>query len=109
MFNEILKKIRIEKGITQTELAKHLDLKPNTISGYEKGINHPDFNTLIKIAKYFECTTDYLLGITMDKKEEIEVGEDQIMLGFDSNHELTEAEIKAAIEFAKEMKRKLGQ
>lgn len=57
-----LKKIRGEKGIKQAEIAKFLEIDRTTYSKYETGYSQPDFDTLIKLAKYFDVTTDYLLG-----------------------------------------------
>ncbi len=48
-------------GTTKKEVAKALDIAPNTLSGYIKNKRQPDLNTLIKIANYFNITTDYLL------------------------------------------------
>ena len=48
--SEVLKKLIQEKGITQTELAKQLGLKPKTIAMYSTGKSYPEFRTLIKLA-----------------------------------------------------------
>lgn len=61
-FGEILKNIRKEKNITQEELAKVLNMKRTSISGYETGRKEPDFGTLNKIADYFGVSMDFLLG-----------------------------------------------
>ncbi len=58
-----LKYLREEKGITQTKLAKDLCLSQTTIAKYESGTHEPDYELLIKIAKYFDTTTDFLLGL----------------------------------------------
>ena len=63
-FAERLKELRIEKGITQAELAKELQVSQRSISSWETGFRQPDFETLEILAKYFNVTTDYLLGIT---------------------------------------------
>lgn len=61
-FNEVLKKLRIEHHLTQTELANKLGLSFTTISMYERGQREPDFETLEAIADYFNVDMDYLLG-----------------------------------------------
>lgn len=66
-FNERLKELRESKNLTQTQLAKDLFIDQRSISFYEIGKYEPNLDTLIKIAKYFEVSTDYLLGLT-DKK-----------------------------------------
>lgn len=61
-FADTLKSIRKEKNVTQEELAKVLNMKRTSISGYETGRKEPDFKTLSEIADYFNVSTDYLLG-----------------------------------------------
>ncbi|MCI8604788.1 MAG: helix-turn-helix transcriptional regulator [Ruminiclostridium sp.] len=47
--------------MTQKELAKILYVTDSTISHYEQGINVPTTEMVIKLAKIFDVTTDYLL------------------------------------------------
>ena len=63
-FGEIISALRAEKGIYQKELADHLQVSIGTISNYEQGIHNPDFDTLCKIADFYEVSLDYLLGRT---------------------------------------------
>ena len=63
MFQERLKELRNEKGLSQTELAKELKVSQRSISSWETGFRQPDFETLRLIAEYFDVSTDYLLGI----------------------------------------------
>jgi len=58
-----LKELREEKGLSQEQLAKEIDFKPNTISNWERGTREPDFNTIEKLCKIFDVTAGYLLGI----------------------------------------------
>ena len=62
-FPQILKGLRVEAHLSQTELAKKMGVGQNTISTWEIGVRQPDYDMLIKIAKYFEVSTDYLLGL----------------------------------------------
>ena len=64
MFNTKLRELRNYKGITQAELAKHLDVTQQAVGRWEKAITSPDYETLKKLAAYFNVTTDYLLGRT---------------------------------------------
>lgn len=61
-FGTTLRKLRTNRGIRQKELAFILNLSTGTVSNYENGVHCPDFETLCKIADYFDTTTDYLLG-----------------------------------------------
>lgn len=62
VFPQRLKELRMKKKITQEDLGDHLGFRDSTISQYESGKRTPDNETLVKIAQYFETTTDYLLG-----------------------------------------------
>ena len=64
-FQNILKSLRVAKGLTQDELSKQLNISRSTIGMYEKGAREPDFETLELIADYFNVDTDYLLGRTV--------------------------------------------
>lgn len=58
-----LRELRGEKGITQKELARVLNVCPQTVGYYENSVNMPTPEMLIKIADYFDVTVDYLLGL----------------------------------------------
>lgn len=53
-----------EKNITQKQLAGELHMAASTLNGYITEHREPDFNTLAHIARYFDVSTDYLLGLT---------------------------------------------
>lgn len=61
---KLLAKLRKEKGILQKEVADYLNVTVATISNYEKGIHAPDLNTLIRLADFFDVSTDFLLQRT---------------------------------------------
>jgi transcriptional regulator with XRE-family HTH domain len=62
-----LKKLRKEKNISQLKLATDLNMNQNTISRYENKEREADYETLIKMADYFDVSLDYLLGRTDTK------------------------------------------
>ncbi len=59
-----LKSLRKAKNISQLKLALDLNMNQNSISRYENGEREADYNTLIKVADYFNVSIDYLLGRT---------------------------------------------
>ena len=63
-FNVRLKEIRLEKQISQKELANHLHVSKMCISHWEKGNSEPSISQIKLLAKYFSVSTDYLLGYT---------------------------------------------
>lgn len=58
-----IKELRLEKEITQASLAKHIGVTQKAIDFWEKNINEPKASYIINIAKFFNVTTDFLLGI----------------------------------------------
>ena len=63
MFGELLRELRKDHGMTQAELADKLSFSPLTISAYERGRTAPDDATKVKLAKIFNVSLDYLLGL----------------------------------------------
>ena len=59
---EKIKTLRKEREIKQIELAKAMNLSVQTISGYETGYAQPPLDVAVKLADYFQITTDELLG-----------------------------------------------
>lgn len=77
-----LKILRNKKNISQLKLSMDLELSQELISQYELGKSLPTIANLVKLANYFNCSTDYLLGLTNDfskksdlKKDDLEVTE----------------------------------
>ena len=67
MFASRLKRLREKTDISQKELAKHLGITDRNIRFYESGERTPPADILIKIADYFNVSTDYILGKTYKK------------------------------------------
>lgn len=77
-----LKILRNKKNISQLKLSMDLELSQELISQYELGKSLPTIANLVKLANYFNCSTDYLLGLTNDfskksdlKKDDLEITE----------------------------------
>lgn len=77
MLGKRLRYLREKRKLSQLELAKKLDMPNQNLSNYERGFRQPDYETLNKIADFFDVTADYLLGRSDDpqltEKEEKEV------------------------------------
>ena len=63
-FNANLKELRLEKGVSQKDVATYLGLTQKAYCFYELGTREPSIATLNKLCDYFEVTSDYLLGRT---------------------------------------------
>ncbi|MCL2773738.1 MAG: helix-turn-helix domain-containing protein [Oscillospiraceae bacterium] len=62
-FGKRLKKLRLEKNLTQEQLAQRIGLTASVVSAYEIGLRYPAYDTLICLASIFGVTTDYLLCV----------------------------------------------
>lgn len=63
-FSKNLYNLRMQRGWSQKETAANLGISQALLSHYEKGIRECGLNFLIKASEVFNCTTDYLLGIS---------------------------------------------
>jgi len=63
VIGERLRKIRREHGVTQEELANMLGVRKASVSFYETDKNEPTDKSKIIVARYFNISLDYLLGI----------------------------------------------
>ena len=60
--NILLKSLRKTANLSQRQLAKELNIGISLIGMYETGARNPSFENLVKIANYFNVSTDVLLG-----------------------------------------------
>lgn len=71
MRTEILKygrirDLRIDKGLTQEQIAAVLHVSQNTYSQYEIGTTRYPLDAVVKLAEYYGVSMDYLVGLTDD-------------------------------------------
>ena len=64
VFKNRLKKCRVDKQLSQTTIADMLNITRQAYNHYETGQRQPTQDTLLKLADYFDCSVDYLLGRT---------------------------------------------
>lgn len=78
-FGEKLRKLRTEAGMTQTDLAKRLNITKSVVSYYELQERTPSPDVLIQLADIFHVSTDYLLGINHKKMIDVsDLGEEDM-------------------------------
>lgn len=63
IFASRFKSLRLNSGVTQTEISKYLGITKATVSYYESGKRVPSHSVMRKIAEYFKVPVDYLLGM----------------------------------------------
>lgn len=61
-FSDLLHELAEQKNITQKQLAADLGIPASTLGGYFQGTSEPDLETVKRIATYFGCSVDYLVG-----------------------------------------------
>lgn len=63
IFAERLKELRQERGIGQIALAKEIGVGKSIVSVWETEKSEPTLNSLVKLARFFDVSLDYLCGI----------------------------------------------
>ena len=74
-FSKEFKRLREERGLTQLDMAKILDVSRSTMGMYEQGKREPDFEMLEKIADFFNVNLDTLTGRGSTQKEKRQICE----------------------------------
>lgn len=64
-----LKKLRIQYNLSQKEVAVKLNISPSIVSGYETGERSPSTENLLALSYLYKCSTDYLLGRTLEEPQ----------------------------------------
>lgn len=80
MIGERIQYLRNERGMTQQELATAINVSLKTIQFYEQERNIPDTEMIIRIARFFNVSSDYILGlinkpISLDERKKNENNE----------------------------------
>lgn len=70
-FVEVLKDLMLESGIDIKQLAKQTDIRLGSLYFYFKNDTIPDVNCAIKLSEYFNCSINYLLGLSENKTSKI--------------------------------------
>lgn len=65
-FGEKLKTLRTSQKLTQQQLAERIGVAKSVVSYYESGDRYPSYDVLVKIARIFHTTTDYLLDVSKE-------------------------------------------
>ena len=68
IFAQRIRELRKETGQKQIEIADYLNISLRAYQYYESATHYPDVAGLIKLADYFEVSTDYLLGRSPERK-----------------------------------------
>ena len=92
-FNEILSRLRREKGVSQREAAAALGISQALLSHYEKGVREPGLVFLAQACEYYGVSADYILGRSA-YREKVPFSQEQVSDGkpfFEGITELAQA------------------
>lgn len=64
-----MRELREDRGLTQTEIAKFLGTTQQVYSRYELGLNEMPIRCLIQLSKFYNVSTDYILGLCEKNKD----------------------------------------
>lgn len=68
MFQDVIKDLRVQKGLTTDEVALEIGVSGGAYRNYERGERTPDFVKLGKLADFYGVSVDYLLGRDTEPK-----------------------------------------
>ena len=95
MIGKIIKRLRKEKDMTQADLAKAVGVTTSSIGMYETGVRNPSYDVVVKLANYFNVTTDYLLGNNEQELSDLEEEDtSELKILFDKIRDLSEDDKK---------------
>lgn len=66
MYCDILRELRNDNELSQTQVAKVLKTTQQVYSRYEKGVNEIPIRHIMTLAIFYGVSTDYILGLTSD-------------------------------------------
>lgn len=103
-----LRALRLEKNESLEKIAKYLNVTIQTISNYETEKRDMTPDTIIRLANYYDVSTDYLLGKS-DIRNYDKVTQEFHYAYHKEMEGLTDEEIADALRFYKEMKKKINK
>ena len=92
--NERIKNIRIDRDITQAEIAKHLQIDIKTYCRYENGHHEIKATILIALARFYNLSLDYITGIVdtpkplESSKKELTAKQSALLKAYDNKKEM---------------------
>jgi len=76
---ERIKRLRMERGWSQTQLAQRLEVHPKQVSGWERGAHTPSTDVLIRIAETLGVSLDYLAFENREVKRHIDIADLELL------------------------------
>ena len=84
MIADRIKNLRISCGMTQSDLAKKLNITRSSVNAWEMGISTPSTTYVVELSQLFHVSTDYLLGLSTNVTLDVsQLTEKEIQLVYD--------------------------
>lgn len=84
MIADRIKNLRISCGMTQSDLAKKLNITRSSVNAWEMGISTPSTAYVVELSQLFHVSTDYLLGLSTNVTLDVsQLTEKEIQLVYD--------------------------
>lgn len=98
----LIRQLRKEKRLSQTELAKYLHVSQATVTAWETGRSDPNISALNALADFFNVSTDYLAGRTSLRKENSgDMSRNQKLIAYSIDPDVSDEERQDIIEMVK--------
>lgn len=105
-FGSKLRALRLEYNLTQTALAKKINLSKANVSKYEADLIEPNLDTLVMISSLFNVSVDYLLGVSDKTAPEESIISEEMKNLINSYSDLNAEEMKKVVEYIEFLKLK---
>jgi transcriptional regulator with XRE-family HTH domain len=79
IFGENLKRLRVEKGISQEDMAKKIKIHANHLSRYERGLSAPSIEVVEKMAKLLDVSIDELVSGSVNERIEKNLADRELL------------------------------
>lgn len=66
-----LRALRLEKNLSQKQVAERIGVAVSAVSSYEAGTRYPSYKALIKLAGIYHVSCDYLIGLTTSRNIDV--------------------------------------
>lgn len=93
MISEKIRELREQAGLSQSQLAKQLDVTRSSVNAWEMGLSTPTTQYIVALTKLFHVSSDYILGIEPDRSISLRGYTDEeislilnLLRYFDANH-----------------------
>lgn len=96
-----IRRLRQERGWSQTQLAQRLRVHQKQISGYERGIHVPQTELLVRLAALFNVSLDYLAFEDREDTRRVQIADRELLAKLEALDQLSEADratVKAVLD-----------